>query len=143
MNKKQPNNLKFPKSHKGGRLNPGIKLDKLNQGNYGLVANEPGIILSAHILSVELAIKRVIKKEGVVYLRVFPHTPVTKKPSEVRMGKGKGSVNHYVAKVQKGSIIMEIKTNVFTKALTALAVGKSKLPLSTSIIQRSPVVSIA
>jgi len=130
----RPNNLKFPKSHKGGRLNPGIKTDFIKFGNIALVANQPAIILASQLTSVQLAIKRVLKKEGNLYFRIFPHTPVTKKPSEVRMGKGKGSVDHYVAKVQRGSIILEIKCSIYPKALSALYVAKSKLPLSSSII---------
>jgi|LakMenEpi03Aug12_release.lakeMendotaPanAssembly.Ray.scaffolds.fasta_scaffold372039_2 large subunit ribosomal protein L16 len=130
----RPNNLKYPKAHKGGRLNPGIKLDNLYLGDIGLIANEPAILKSSHLLSAELAIKRVLKKEGVIFFRVFTHTPVTKKPLEVRMGKGKGSVDHYVAKVQKGSMILEIKSSLISKAYTALLVAKSKLPLFSTIV---------
>ena len=132
----RPSNLKFPKSQKGGRLNPGIKIDSLKFGDYGLVANQPAIILASHLTSAQLAIKRIIKREGNLYFRIFTHTPVTKKPSEVRMGKGKGSVNHYIAKVQKGSIILEIKCSINQKDLSALSVAKSKLPLSSSIIMK-------
>ena len=132
----KPSNLKFPKCQKGGRLNPGIKLDSLKFGEFGLVANQPAIILATHLASTQLAIKRIIKREGTLYNRIFPHTPVSKKPSEVRMGKGKGSVDHYIAKVQKGSIILEIKCNISQKAITALTVAKSKLPLSSSIIMK-------
>ena len=134
----KPTNLKYPKSHKGGRLNPGIKIDSLIYGDVGIIANQPAIIKSSHLLSAELAIKRVLKKEGDIHFRIFPHTPVTKKPSEVRMGKGKGSVSHYVAKVQKGSVILEIKSNMLTKALSALSVAKSKLPLSTTLVTKGP-----
>ena len=132
----KPNNLKFPKSHKGGRLNPGIKLDTLKFGDFALVANQPAIILASHLNSIQLAIKRVLKKDGSLFFRIFPHTPVTKKPSEVRMGKGKGNVDHYIAKVQRGSIIVEIKSILATKAITALNVAKSKLQLSTSLKKR-------
>lgn len=132
----KPSNFKFTKSQKGGRFNPGIKLDSLKFGKFGLIAQEPGIILSQHISSIELAIKRTLKREGEINHRIFPHMPVTKKPSEVRMGKGKGSVDHYIAKVQKGSIIVEIKCNVAQKAIAALSIAKSKLPLYTSIITK-------
>lgn len=132
----KPNFLKFPKAQKGGRFNPGIKLDKLIFGDYGIVANEAGIIKSTHISTAQLAMKRQIKREGNIYNRVFPHLPVTKKPSEVRMGKGKGSVNHFITKVQKGSIIFEIKCSEYHKAFTALSIAKSKLPLSSSFIYK-------
>ena len=132
----KPSNLKYPKSHRGGRLNPGIKYDSIKYGDVALVANQPAIIKASHLSSIGLTIKRAIKKEGNLYFRTFPHTPVTKKPLEVRMGKGKGSVNHYISKLQKGSIILEIKTLNITKALSALNVVKSKIPLSSTIIKR-------
>lgn len=137
----KPNFLKFPKSQKGGRLNPAIKFDLLKYGEFGLVACQPAIILASQLLSVQLAIKRVIKKDGSLFFRIFPHLPVTKKPSEVRMGKGKGNVDHYVAKVQRGSIILEIKSKNSPKALTALKVAKSKLPLSVLTLQPSSISS--
>ena len=132
----KPSITKYTKCQKGGRLNPGIKNDTLKFGDYGIVANQPAIILSTHLISAQLAIKRIIKREGNLYFRVFPHTPVTKKPLEVRMGKGKGNVDHFIAKVQRGSIIIEIKCNISQKAITALTVAKSKLPLSSSIIMK-------
>ena len=138
----KPSIVKYTKSQKGGRLNPGIKNDTLKFGDYGLVANQPAIILASHLISAQLAVKRIIKREGNLYFRIFPHTPVTKKPSEVRMGKGKGNVDHYIAKVQRGSIIIEIKCNIMQKAITALTVAKSKLPLSSSLIMKGGVQPI-
>lgn len=130
----KPTIFKFTKSHRGGRANPGIKYDKIQNGDIALIANQTAIIKGTHLTSIGLTIKRAIKKEGNLYYRIFPHTPVTKKPLEVRMGKGKGSVNHYISKVQRGSIILEIKTLNLTKALSTLNIIKSKLPLSSSII---------
>lgn len=80
--------------------------------------------------------KRYLKKEGKIYLRIFTHTPVTKKPIEVRMGKGKGSVNHFITKVQTGSFLFELQCNVPSKAISALAIASSKLPLSTKILTK-------
>lgn len=128
----KPKYLKYPKSQKG-QINYAIKYDSLKIGNYGIFANEPGLIKNNQISAVILAIKRLLKREGKVYLRIFPHIPVTKKPLEVRMGKGKGSVNHFMTRVQKGSYLVEIKTTNKLKALTALSIAQSKLSLSTSI----------
>ena len=129
----KPTNLKYTKSQKG-RLNHAIKLDHLCFGDYALIANQPARLNSAQLGAAILAIKRLLKKEGTPYLRVFPHTPVTQKPSEVRMGKGKGPVNHYITKVQTGSIIIEIRTAGETLAKAALKVAQSKLPLETAIL---------
>lgn len=126
----KPTILKFPKSQKG-RLNFAIKYDSFFFGNYAIIANEPGLINNSQVAAALLAIKRNLQRDGKVYLRLFTHIPVTKKPLEVRMGKGKGSVNHYVTRVQKGSFLFEIKCNSSSKALTALTVAGSKLPIST------------
>jgi large subunit ribosomal protein L16 len=134
----KPVNLKYAKSQKGS-INMSIKKSNLIYGEFGLVANEPGIINASQLAAAVLALKRSLKKEGNTILRVFTHTPVTKKPSEVRMGKGKGSVSHYITKIQKGSFILEIKIITKTSATSTLArnslsLAKSKLPVSTSIV---------
>lgn len=134
----KPKFSKYTKSHKG-RLNSAVKYDHLHFGAFGLRADEPAILKSAHFSAALFSLKRVLKKDGLPIFRVFPHTPVTKKPSEVRMGKGKGSVSHFIAKVQTGSIIVEIRgEDIGAKAIAALRVAKMKLPLSTSIVFGTP-----
>lgn len=131
----KPKFTKYTKSHKG-RLNTAVKEDSLHFGTFGLKADEPAIIKSAHLSAALFSLKRVLKKDGQPIFRIFPHTPVTKKPSEVRMGKGKGTVSHFIAKVQTGSIIVEIRgEGIGAKAITALRVAKLKLPLSTTIVK--------
>ena len=132
----KPKFTKYTKRQKG-RLNTAVKVDQLFFGSYGLRADQPAIINSSHLSAALFTLKRVLKKEGQPIIRIFPHTPVTKKPSEVRMGKGKGSVSHFIAKVQTGSILFEIKgegSGFYSKAIAALRVAKMKLPLSSSII---------
>lgn len=141
----KPSNLKYAKSQKG-RLNFAIRLDRLCYGDFALMANQPARLNSSQLSAAILAIKRLLKKEGAPILRLFTHTPVSKKPSEVRMGKGKGPVSHYIAKVQTGSILIEIRSlsggasetgtsASASLAISALKVAQSKLPLETSIIR--------
>jgi large subunit ribosomal protein L16 len=127
---------KYAKSQKGG-MNVAIKTSRPVYGEFGLVANEPAILKGSQLGAAILALKRSLKKDGIPLLRVFTHTPVTKKPSEVRMGKGKGSVSHYITKIQRGAFILEVKMHTLTPASAALAlaslkIAQSKLPLSTS-----------
>lgn len=140
----KPSYLKYAKSQKG-RLNFAIKLDRLCYGDFALMANQPARLNSSQLAAAILAIKRLLKKEGSPILRLFTHTPVTQKPSEVRMGKGKGPVSHYITRVQTGSILIEIRSSVGASdtvnsaaaslAISALKVAQSKLPLETSIIK--------
>jgi large subunit ribosomal protein L16 len=88
----KPQRTKYAKSHKG-RLSSIPKICSLAFGRYGLVAREPCRLKASHLAAAELAIKRKFKREAKVWLRVFPHLPVTRKPAEVRMGKGKGNVD--------------------------------------------------
>ena len=144
----KPSNLKYAKSQKG-RLNFAIRLDRLCYGDFALMANQPARLNSSQLSAAILAIKRLLKKEGSPILRLFTHTPVSRKPSEVRMGKGKGPVSHYITKVQTGSILIEIRSlsggiggaletgtsASASLAISALKVAQSKLPLETSIIR--------
>lgn len=139
----KPSNLKHAKSQKG-RLNFAIRLDRLCYGDFALMANQPARLNSSQLSAAILAIKRLLKKEGSPILRIFTHTPVTRKPSEVRMGKGKGPVSHYITRVQTGSILIEIRSLSGAEAgssasaslaISALKVAQSKLPLETSIIK--------
>lgn len=130
----KPNNLKFAKAHKG-RLNFGIKYDTISfGGRYALIANEPFRFKDTQISALVLALKRQLKRDGTPILRVFPNIPVSKKPSEVRMGKGKGSIDHYIARVKKGKILVEISGANDFKAVTALNIARSKIPAATKII---------
>ena len=129
----QPKKFKFKKVRKG-RLKKYIYNSKINFGFIGLKAVESCFITSKQIESARQAISRKIKKKGgKIWIKIFPKTPITKKPNEVRMGKGKGNLSHWAAKVRGGSIIFEIggvKKNI---AIRAFKTGGAKLPVKTKI----------
>jgi large subunit ribosomal protein L16 len=131
----KPKNTKYKKSHKG-RMDYTQKKKEFSYGEYAIISKESANLTSNQITTAELAIKRSIKKEGIVYKRVFPHVPVTRKPAEVRMGKGKGSVDHYIARVSPGSFIFELKTSNKFIAKAALRTAASKLPFQSIIVSR-------
>ena len=132
-----PKKLKFRKQFKGrikGRAQTGAHIAF---GEYAIQALEPGRITSRQIEAARIAMTRHIKRGGQVWIKVFPDTPVTKKPAEVRQGKGKGSVDHYVAKVKAGRILYEISGVDRTVATEALARAKAKLPIRSRIVVKS------
>ena len=106
----------------------------LNHGVIGLKALEPGRLKSKQIQSVRNAINKKIKKIGRLKVNAFPHTPITKKPIEVRMGKGKGNVDHWVFNVRAGFILCEIETNSIPVAVKAFELGQCRIPFKTRII---------
>ena len=129
----KPKNTKYKKYHKG-RMNFIQKKKEFCYGEYAIISKETANLSSSQLSTAELAIKRKIKKDGSIYKRVFPHLPVTKKPAEVRMGKGKGSVSHYIARISPGSFIFELKTTNKFLAKAALSVAASKLPFQTLLV---------
>ena len=132
----QPKRTKFRKAHKGrihGNAKGGFTL---NFGSYGLKAVEPERITARQIEATRRAITRHMKRAGRVWIRVFPDLPVSKKPTEVRMGKGKGSPEYWVAKVKPGRIMFEIDGVSDEIAREALRLGAAKLPIKTRIVTR-------
>jgi len=105
----RPKNQKYKKSQKGRLGKMSRPVANLEFGNFGLVSKNSAKITAKHIESCRLGVRRIIKREGEVFFRVFPHIPVTKKPSEVRMGKGKGSVDHFICRVSSNTVLLEIK----------------------------------
>ncbi|EAP91234.1 50S ribosomal protein L16 [Oceanicaulis alexandrii] len=132
----QPKRTKFRKAHKGrihGQAKGGFTL---TFGSYGLKAVEPERITARQIEATRRAITRHMKRAGRVWIRVFPDLPVSKKPTEVRMGKGKGSPEYWVAKVKPGRIIFEIDGVPDDVAREALRLGAAKLPIKTKVVTR-------
>ena len=132
----QPKKTKFRKQHKGrihGKAQSGTKL---NFGTYGLKARTPGRITSRQIEASRRAITREMQREGRVWIRIFPDVPVTKKPAEVRMGKGKGSVEYWVSRIHPGRIIFEVDGVNEDIAKNALLLGAAKLPIKSLFIKR-------
>ncbi len=132
----QPKRTKFRKQHKGrihGEAKGGFAL---NFGTFALKATEPERVTARQIEAARRAITRHMKRQGRVWIRVFPDVPVTGKPTEVRMGKGKGSVEFWAAKVKPGRIMFEIDGVSELVAREALRLGANKLPVTTRIVAR-------
>lgn len=132
----QPKRPKFRKQHKGrihGRAKGGTSL---NFGSFGLKAIQPERVTARQIEAARRAMTRHMKRQGRVWIRIFPDVPVSKKPTEVRMGKGKGSVEYWAAKVKPGRIMFEIDGVAEPIAREALRLAAMKLPIKSRIVQR-------
>ncbi|MEM7399949.1 MAG: 50S ribosomal protein L16 [Pseudomonadota bacterium] len=132
----QPKRTKFRKAHKGRIKGNAKGGTDLTFGAYGIKALEPERITARQIEAARRAITRHMKRAGRVWIRVFPDVPVSKKPTEVRMGKGKGSPEFWAAKVKPGRIIFEIDGVDKTLARAALELGAAKLPIKTRFVAR-------
>jgi len=131
-----PKRTKFRKQMKGRRRGLAHRGSKVSFGDYGLQAVEPGWIKSRQIEAARVAITRKIKRMGKVWIRVFPDKPITLKPAETRMGKGKGAPEYWVAVVKPGRIIYEINGVEESLAKEALRLGAAKLPFKTRVVSR-------
>jgi large subunit ribosomal protein L16 len=132
----QPKRTKFRKAHKG-RIHGAAKGGTdLAFGQFGLKSQEPERVTARQIEAARRAITREMKRQGRVWIRIFPDLPVSKKPTEVRMGKGKGSVEFWAARVKPGRILFEIDGVPEETAREALRLGAMKLPITTRVIAR-------
>jgi len=131
-----PKRTKFRKMMKGRRRGVAYRGSKVSFGDYGLQAMESGWIKSRQIEAARVAITRRIKRMGKVWIRVFPDKPITLKPAETRMGKGKGAPEYWVAVVKPGRIIYEINGVDAALAKEALRLGAAKLPFKTRVVSR-------
>src|SRR3954464_6384775 len=132
----QPKNTKFRKQFKGRIRGPSKGGTELNFGQFGLKALEPNRVTAREIEAARRAITRQMKRAGRVWIRIFPDVPVSKKPTEVRMGKGKGAPEFWAARVAPGRIMFEIDGVNEETAREALRLGAAKLPIRTRFIQR-------
>ena len=132
----QPKKTKFRKQFKGRIHGISKGGTDLNFGQYGLKALEPERVTARQIEAARRAITRQMKRQGRVWIRIFPDVPVSKKPTEVRMGKGKGSNEYWAARVKPGRIMFEIDGVAEDIAREALRLGAAKLPIRTRFIQR-------
>ena len=133
----QPKRTKFRKQHKGRIHGQATVGSSLSFGAYGLKTLEPERITARQIEACRRAITRQMKRQGKVWIRVFPDVPVSSKPAEVRMGSGKGSPDFWAARVKPGRIIFEIDGVPDDIAREALRLGAAKLPVQTKIIARA------
>ncbi len=132
----QPKKMKFRRAHKGrihGNAKSGVAL---NFGSYGLKALEPERVTARQIEAARRAITRQMKRMGKVWIRIFPDVPVSKKPTEVRMGSGKGAPEFWAARVHPGRIMFEIDGVSDEVARESLRLGAAKLPIKTKIVTR-------
>lgn len=136
MSKQQPSRTKYRKSHKGRNYGLAKGCNYIVYGQYAIQSLGRGYVSSNQLEAVRIAVTRHLKRKGKVWCRVFPHKPVTKKPAETRMGKGKGPVDHYVAMIKPGTILYEVAGVTTGIAREALALGDSKLPFSCRFITR-------
>jgi large subunit ribosomal protein L16 len=132
----QPKRTKFRKAHKG-RIHGNAKGGtQLNFGAFGLKATSPARITARQIEAARRAITRHLRRSGRVWIRIFPDVPVSSKPAEVRMGKGKGNPEYWVARVKPGRIMFEIDGVNGDLATEALKLASAKLPLDTRVVRR-------
>jgi large subunit ribosomal protein L16 len=132
----QPKRTKYRKQQKGRNRGIAWKGSDISFGSFALKSLELGRLTSRQIESARIAMTRHMKREGVVWIRVFPDKPVTKKPQEVRMGKGKGAHDHWVALIQPGRIMFELDGVSAQVAKEALALAAQKLPVKTVTVVR-------
>ena len=132
----QPTRTKYRKAHKGRIHGLATRCAKLNYGAYGLKALEPERIISNQIEAARVALTRYMKRTGKVWTRIFPNIPVSKKPTEVRMGKGKGAPEFWACRVKPGRILFEVDGVSEEVAKEALYKASAKLPIKCKFIKR-------
>jgi large subunit ribosomal protein L16 len=131
-----PKRVKYRKQQRGRMTGKAVRGSKISFGQYGLKAMSPGWITARQIEAARVAMTRHIKRGGKVWIRIFPDKPVTQKPAETRMGKGKGSPEYWVAVVKPGRILFELSGVDEDIAKEALRLASHKLPLSTRFVSQ-------
>jgi large subunit ribosomal protein L16 len=132
-----PKKVKFRKQQRGRRRGKAYRGSTITFGQYGLKALEPAWISSKQIEAARVAMTRHIKRGGKVWIRIFPDKPVTEKPAETRMGKGKGSPEFWVAVIKPGRILFEVEGVTEDLAREAIRLAAHKLPIRTKFVSRS------
>ena len=133
----QPKRTKYRKVQKGRNRGLALRGSKVNFGEYGLKAVERGQITARQIESARRAMTRHIKRGGKIWIRIFPDKPITKKPLEVRQGKGKGNVEYWVVQIRPGRVLYEMEGVSEQLAREAFALAASKLPMKTTFVTRT------
>ena len=133
----QPKRTKYRKQHKGRNRGLAQSGNKVSFGEYGLQATGRGRLTARQIEAARRVMTRHIKRVGKIWIRVFPDVPVTKKPLEVRMGKGKGNVEFWVCKVQPGRLLYEMEGVDEETAREAFRLAATKLPIKTTFVSRT------
>ncbi len=131
-----PKRVKYRKQQRGRRAGISVRGSEVSFGEYGLKAMETGWITNRQIEAARIAITRYMRRGGKVWIRVFPDKPVTVKPAETRMGKGKGSPDHWVAVVKPGRVMFEVEGISEEIAHEAMRLAGHKLPIRTRLVER-------
>ena len=132
----QPKRTKYRKQQKGRNRGIAQRGNRLAFGSFGIKTLDRGRITNRQIESARIAMTLFMKREGKVWIRIFPDKPITSKPQEVRMGKGKGALSHYVAEVKPGHVLFEIGAVDQATAQEALRLAAQKLPVTTKFVVR-------
>ena len=132
-----PKKVKYRKQQRGRMRGKAQRGCELSYGDYGLKVLEPGWITDRQIEASRVAIARFVQRGGKVWVRLFPDKPVTKKPAETRMGKGKGAPDHWIAVVRPGKILFEMEGVTVADAQEAMRLASHKLPLRTRFVART------
>jgi len=132
----QPKRTKYRKTHKGRNKGMALRGSTVAFGSFGLKSVQRGRLTSRQIEAARIAMTRYMNREGKVWIRVFPDKPMTSKPAEVRMGKGKGALDHYVAVIKPGRIMFELDGVTKEVANEALRLAAQKLPVLTKVVTR-------
>ena len=132
-----PKRVKYRRVHRGRMKGRALRGNKVNYGEYSLMALEPAWITSNQIEAARIAMTRYIKRGGQVWIKIFPDKPVTEKPAETRMGSGKGSPEYWVAVVKPGRVMFEISGIDEATAKEAMRLAGHKLPIKTKFVKKS------
>ena len=132
-----PKRTKYRKIQKGRRRGAPVKGSRINFGEYGLQALESGWMTSRQIESARVAMTRYVRRGGKVWIKIFPHKPITQKAAETRMGSGKGTPEYWVAVIKPGRILYELSGIPFDEAKEAMRLASHKLPFKTKFVTRS------
>ena len=134
-----PKRIKFRKTFKGRTKGVATRGNTVAFGTWGISSMEPGWITNRQIEAARVAMTREMKRGGKVWIRIFPDKPITKKPAETRMGKGKGNPEGWVAVVKPGRVLFEVDGIDETLARKALALAQAKLPVRTTVVKREEI----
>ncbi len=132
----QPNRVKYRKTHKGRRRGKALVGSTVHFGDFGLQALGPAWITARQIEAARVALTRHVKRGGKIWIRIFPDKPITKKPAETRMGKGKGVPEGWVAVIKPGRILFELEGVELNLAMEAMQLAAAKLPIKTKFVTR-------
>ena len=132
----EPKKIKYRRHHRGNRRRMATRGSHVAFGSFGLKAMEPGWITARQIEASRIVISRIVRKVGKMWIRIFPDKPITAKPAETRMGKGKGALEYWVASIKPGRILFEIDGVDRSMAEEAFRNASHKLPIKTKLVER-------